>query len=127
MAGFDSFALVPQVCRVEANGHIDVLLRNPTTGSIGSVSVTSTWFEVKSRHGPRDSPTWELVPPDCRLCAALGLRGVRARRAERKRRVAVAATDGRAERLRGDPRPAGGGPLRGGAGPEGPPRPPGPA
>lgn len=28
---------------------------------------------VKSRHGPRDSPTWKLVPADCRLRAAFGL------------------------------------------------------
>jgi hypothetical protein len=30
-------------------------------------------LEVKSRHGPRDSPTWKLVPADCRLRAAFGL------------------------------------------------------
>ena len=30
-------------------------------------------LEVKSRHGPRDSPTWKLLPADCRLRAAFGL------------------------------------------------------
>jgi hypothetical protein len=30
-------------------------------------------LEVRSRHGPRDSPTWKLVPADCRLRAAFGL------------------------------------------------------
>ena len=30
-------------------------------------------LEVKSRHGPRDSPTWKPVPADCRLRAAFGL------------------------------------------------------
>ena len=30
-------------------------------------------LEVKSRRGPRDSPTWKLLPADCRLRAAFGL------------------------------------------------------